>query len=174
MSSSSVAYIVAPNTATGGTSTIPNPTQLNGTGALVDLVPQIIRNQISATSVLLDNTANSTTTVYTSPSAVSGPGTYLVSANFLIDIAGTSWTNAEAILLSISMTGGGVSTTPFITLQPSYFSQFPATNQPVAATVTGLLTTTIAGQIICRVSRFGTPSANKYGGIFSLTCQKIA
>jgi len=173
MSSSSTAYIVAPNTATG-TSTIPNPTQLNGAGALVDLVPQIIRNGITANSVLLDDTPSSSTTVYTSPSSVSSAGTYLVSANFLVDIAGTSWTNAEAILLSISMTGGGVSTTPFITLQPSYFSQFPATNQPVAATVTGLLTTTIAGQIICRVSRFGTPSANKYGGIFSLTVQKIA
>jgi len=173
MSSSSTAYIVAPNTATG-TSTIPNPTQLNGSGPTVDLIPQIIRNGITANSVLLDDTPSSSTTVYTSPSAVSSAGTYLVSANFLVDIAGTSWTNAEAIVLSISMTGGGVETTPFVTLQPAYFSQFPATNQPVEANVTGLLRTTIAGQIICRVSRFGTPSANKYGGIFSLTVQKIA
>jgi hypothetical protein len=72
------------------------------------------------------------------------------------------------------MTGGGVGKRPSLTLQPAYFSQFPATNQPIDITVTGLIETTIAGQITCNVSRFGTPSTNKYGGIYSLTYQKIA
>jgi len=175
MSSSSTSYIVAPNSTVDTTPYIPSQTQLNGTGPIVDLVPQIIRNVNSPGGVALNNSPSTTTVVYTSPSSVGSAGTYLVSANFVLSIqGGISWTNGEAIVLTVSMTGGGVQNRPALTLQPSYFSQFPAVNQPINATVTGLIETTISGQITCNVSRFGTLSTDKFGDIFSLTVQKIA
>ena len=175
MSSSSTSYIVAPNSTVNQTPYIPSQTQLNGTGPIVDLVPQILRNVNSPSGVALSNVSVSTTTVFTSPSFVGSAGTYLVSANFSLGIeGGVSWTSSEAIVLTVSMTGGGVQNRPAVTLQPAYFSQFPAVNQPINITVTGLIETTISGNITCNVSRFGTPSTNKTGDIFSLTVQKIA
>jgi hypothetical protein len=174
MSSFSTAYVVAPNIS-AATPYIPSPTQLNGAGPIVDLIPQIIRNVNTPTGVALDITPGSTTIVYTAPSSVSA-GTYLVAANFSLTAgSSSSWSSSEAIICDIATTDVvGVITIPVVTVQPAYFSYFPALSQPVYLRVEGLLQADSGGTICCRVTRAGTGiSANKFGDVFNLTVQKI-
>jgi hypothetical protein len=152
---------------------IPSQTQLNGTGALVDIVPRIFKNLNAPTGegVALSNTDGASTTVYTSPSVEAG--TYQVSVSFEIENDGTvvGWSNAEQMLLSISSTG--ITTRPLLSLQPAYFNQFNAANDPIYITLTGLVTTT-GGTLLCNVIRYGVPSTNKQGSVYCFTAQKIA
>ena len=174
MSSSSTAYIVAPNVPAGTATLIPNPTKLNGTDPIIDLIPQIIKNEASPTGVAL-GTIPGITIVYTNPSSVSA-GTYLVSANFILETTSGSWSSAEAIVLDISTTAGtGVVSNPKISVQPAYFSYFPAATENISATVTGLLELNASAFINCRVTRAGAGiTTNKTGAVFNLTVQKIA
>lgn len=173
MSSSSTAYIVAPNTS-ATTPYIPNPTQLNGTGALVDLVPQIIVNSENPTPVALGSIAGDTI-IYTSATSLSA-GTYRVEANFRLATTSATWLTSEAIILSIGTTAlTGLVTNPELSLQPDYFNYFPDAAETIFATVSGLLQLNATAFPNCVVTRGGGGiSANKTGAITSFTIQKIA
>jgi hypothetical protein len=175
MSSFSTAYIVAPNVPAGTATLIPNPTKLNGTDPIIDLIPQIIKNEATPTPVALSNTIGSTTTLYTAPSGVSA-GTYLVSANFRFETTSGSWSASEAMICDIANTDAvGLVTLPVVTLRPGYVSYFPSATEPINLTVTGLLELSSSGTITCRVTRAGAGiTSNKTGAINSLTVQKIA
>lgn len=173
MSSSSFAYIVAPNTS-ATTPYIPSQTQLNGTGPYVDLVPQIIVNAENPTGVALGNIAGSTI-VYTSANSVSA-GTYRVEANFILETTSGSWSSSEAMLLTIATTSNtGVVTNPELSIQPDYFSYFPSATETIFATVSGLLELNATAFPNCLVTRAGGGiTTNKTGAIISFTIQKIA
>jgi len=174
MSSSSTAYVVAPNIS-ATTPYIPEQTQLNGTGPIIDLIPQIIRNVATPTPVALENVVGSTTILYTAPSSVD-VGTYLVSANFRLETTSGSWSTNEAMVCDIANTNAvGLITIPVVTLRPAYVSYFPGATEPIYLNVTGLLELSVAGTIACRVTRSGAGiTSNKTGGINSLTVQRIA
>lgn len=154
---------------------IPSQTQLNGTGALVDIVPRIFTNQnppIGGAGTALSNSDSVSTTIYTSPSVEAG--TYQVSVSYEIDNDGTvvAWNTAEQMLLSIG--GTGVTVRPLLNFQPAYVNQTTAANDPIYITLTGLVVTTAAGTLTCNVTRYGTISTNKQGVVYCFTAQKIA
>ena len=174
MSSSSIAYIVAPNNTINYTPYIPDPTQLNGGGPYVDLVPKILVNTESPTPVALGNIPGDTV-IYTSGSSV-GAGTYRVEANFILKTTSATWQTSEALLLSIRTTSNtGVVTSPELSVQPDYFAYFPSATEDIFATVSGLLELNATAFPNCTVTRGGGGiSANKTGAITSFTIQKIA
>jgi len=154
---------------------IPSQTQLNGTGAYVDVVPRIFRNvsPISAgATTALNNADNSVTTVFTTPSVE--VGTYQVTVGYEIENDGTAvaWANAETMTLYVG--GTGVTIYPLYSLQPAYVNNFVAANDVIYGTVTGLVTTIVAGPLTANVIRNGTPSTNKQGTVYLFTAQKIA
>ena len=154
---------------------IPSQTQLNGTGALVDIVPRIFRNVLpisGGATTALSNTDNATTTVFTSPTVEAG--TYQVVVGFEIENDGTvvAWSNAETMTLSIG--GTGVTVYPLFSLQPSYVNNFSTANDVIYYTLTGLVTTTASTTLLANVIRNGVPSTNKQGTVYLFTAQKIA
>lgn len=154
---------------------IPSQTQLNGSGAFVDIVPRIFTNQsppIGGAGVALSNTEGTATTIYTSPSVEAG--TYQVSVSYEIDNDGTVvvWNTAEQVLLSIG--GSGVTVRPLLNFQPAYVNQTTAANDVIYITMTGLVVTTAAGTLTCNVQRYGTLSTNKQAVVYCFTAQKIA
>lgn len=173
MSSSSIAYIVAPNVPAGTATLIPNPTRLNGTGPLVDLVPQILVNTESPTTVALGSIPGDTV-IYTSANSV-GAGIYRVEANFRLKTTSTTWQASEALLLAIRTTANtGLVSNPELSVQPDYFAYFPSATEDIFATVSGLLELNATAVPNCIVTRGGAVSANKTGAISSFTIQKIA
>jgi len=174
MSSYSTAYIVAPNNTVNYTPYIPDPTQLNGGGPYVDLVPKILVNTESPTPVALGNIPGDTA-VYTSATKV-GPGTYRVEANFILKTTGATWQTSEALLLSIRTDANtGVVTSPELSVQPDYFAYFPSVTEDIFATVSGLLELNTEAFPNCVVTRGGgSITADKTGAITSFTIQKIA
>lgn len=173
MSSSSYAYVVAPNTS-ATTPYIPSQTQLNGTGPLVDLVPQILVNTESPTPVALGSIPGDTA-VYTSPTSFSA-GTYRVEANFQLKTTSATWQTSEALILSIRTDANtGLVSNPELSVQPDYFAYFPSATEDIFATVSGLLQINATASPNCIVTRGGgSISANKTGAISSFTIQKIA
>jgi hypothetical protein len=174
MSSSSTSYIVAPNSTVNLTPYIPEQTQLNGTGPLLDLIPQIISNLPTPVAVPLFNVPG-ITAVFTSLSSVVA-GIYMVQANFLLETTSGSWSSAEQITLSVATDSlTGFVNGPEITMQPAYFSLASAATQPIYATVTGLLELNATAFINCLVTRSGGGiTTNKTGALVSLTAQRIA
>jgi hypothetical protein len=174
MSSSSLAYIVAPNVPAGTATLIPNPTKLNGTDPLIDLIPQILVNAENPTGVAL-GTIPGSTIVYTSANSVSA-GTYRVEANFILETTSGSWSSSEAMLLSIATTSNtGVVTSPELSVQPDYFAYFPSATETIFATVSGLLELNASAFPNCLVTRAGAGiTTDKTGAIISFTIQKIA
>jgi hypothetical protein len=173
MSSSSFSYVVAPNTS-ATTPYIPEQTQLNGTGPLVDLVPQILVNAENPTGIAL-GTIPGSTVVYTSANSVSA-GTYRVEANFILQSpTGSAWDASEAMLLTIATTANtGVVTNPEMSMQTAEFF-FVDANLTIFATVSGLLQLNATAFPNCLVTRGGANiSTNKTGAIISFTIQKIA
>ena len=174
MSSSSIAYIVAPNVPAGTATLIPNPTKLNGVDPLIDLIPQILVNAETPTPVALGSIPGDTV-IYTSGSSVSA-GTYRVEANFHLETTSATWQTSEALLLSIRTTANtGVVTSPELSIQPDYFAYFPSVTEDIFATVSGLLELNATAFPNCTVTRGGSSiTANKTGAITSFTIQKIA
>jgi hypothetical protein len=162
MSSSSVAYVVAPNSS-ATTPYIPSPTQLNGTGPLVDLVPTVY--DITNSPISLNDTG--TTTLWTSPTLAIG--VYQVNAAAQFYVGGIpSWQTNESFTLYIG--------TPFynsaiISCQPFYQAD---NGSFVYVTMSGLIKLTSAQTVSLIINRSATGSANKLGDVTSLTLQKIA
>jgi len=174
MSSSSTSYVVAPNSTVDTTPYIPSQTQLNGTGPLVDLVPQIILATTTPSFYPLSNTAGITNILYTDPT-LRPAGTYAVVANYAFKTELAGWSNAETMVLDISTTGTtNVSLTPNLTLQPNYFNDFVGATDELELAIVGLIILTGPAYINARAVRNGTPSQNKVGGIQCFTVQKIA
>lgn len=154
---------------------IPSQTQLNGSGAFVDIVPRIFRNVLpisGGATTALSNTDNATTTVFTSPTVEAG--TYQVVVGFEIENDGTvvAWSNSETMTLAIG--GTGVTVYPLFSLQPSYVNNFSTANDVIYYTLTGLVTTTASTTLLANVIRNGVPSTNKQGTVYLFTAQKIA
>jgi len=174
MSSSSTSYIVAPNSTVDTTPYIPNQTQLNGTGPLVDLVPQIILATTTPSFYALSNISGTTNILYTDPTQRPA-GTYAVVANYVFKTELAGWSNAETMVLDISTTGtANVTLTPNLTLQPNYFNDFVGATDELELAIVGLIILTGPAYINARAVRNGTLSANKVGGIQCFTVQKIA
>lgn len=151
------------------------PSQVTVSGTTVDLVPRIFKNvgPISGgATTALSNGDGSITTVYTSPSVE--VGVYQVTVGYEIENDGTvvAWSNGETMTLYIS--GTGVTVYPLLSLQPAYVNNFVAANDVIYGTITGLVTTIIAGPLTANVIRNGTPSTNKQGTVYLFTAQKIA
>jgi hypothetical protein len=151
------------------------PSQVVISGTTVDVVPRIFRNvsPISAgATTALSNGDGVITTVYTSPSVE--VGVYQVTVSFEIENDGTvvAWSNAETMTLYIG--GTGVTIYPLYSLQPAYVNNFSAANDVIYGTITGLVTTIVAGPLTANVIRNGTPSTNKQGTVYLFTAQKIA
>jgi len=163
MSSFSPAYVVAPNSSST-TPFIPSPTQLNGTGALVDLVPTVY--DITNSPISLNDTG--TTTLWTSPTTLA-IGVYSVNVTAQFYVGGIpSWQSSESFTLYIG--------TPFynsaiISCQPFYQAD---NGSFVYVTMTGLIKLTSAQTVSLIINRSATGSANKLGDVTSLTLQKIA
>lgn len=171
MSSSSTAYIVAPNSSVNTTPYIPSPTQLNGTGALVDLVPRIITKGTSAVSLPV---SNATTTIYTFPAALAA-GTYLITYNLqlLRDAGGANWnTNEYAYTEVYTSSGFPADYSAIATFQPYYQTNL-APDGDVFFPVSGFIQLTSTQTPIISVTRNGTQSANKSAAVFFVSCQKV-
>jgi hypothetical protein len=174
MSSSSTSYIVAPNSTVNLTPYIPEQTQLNGTGPLVDLIPQIIVCTTTPSFSALSNLPGSINVLYTDPT-LREAGTYAVVATYLFKTDSAPWANAETMTLDICTTATtNVTVTPVLTLQPNYFNDFTTMVDDLRITLVGLVVLTGPAYLNARASRNGTPSANKSGAIQSFTAQKIA
>lgn len=174
MSSSSTSYIVAPNSTVNTTPYIPSQTQLNGTGPLVDLVPQVIVCNPSPTYIGLSTTPGITDILYTDPT-LREAGTYAVMANYVFQTTGAAWQSSETMILDICTTATtNVTVIPNLTLQPNYFNDFNSVGRELELAIVGLVILTGPAYLNARVSRVGSLSANKVGGIQSFTAQKIA
>jgi len=170
MSSFTNAYIVAPNSS-ATTPYIPSPTQLNGTGALVDLVPTILTKGSSSVSLPV---SNATTTIYTFPSALA-EGTYLISYNLqlLRDGGGANWnTNEYASTGIYTSTGFPADYSAIATFQP-YYQTSLAPSGDVFFPVSGFLQLTSTQTPIITVTRNGTQSANKSAAVIFVSYQKV-
>jgi hypothetical protein len=170
MSSSSVAYIVAPNSSTT-TPMIPSPTQLNGAGALVDLVPTILTKGSSIVSLPV---SNATTTIYTFPAALVA-GTYLITYNLQLsrDGGGANWnTNEYAYTEVYTSSGFPADYSAIATFQPYYQTNL-APGGDVFVPVSGFIQLTSTQTPIISVTRNGTQSANKSAAVFFVSCQKV-
>jgi hypothetical protein len=170
MSSFTNAYIVAPNSSVS-TPIIPSPTQLNGTGALVDLVPTIITKGSSIVSLPV---SNATTTIYTFPSALAA-GTYLITYNLqlLRDGGGANWnTNEYAYTEVYTSSGFPADYSAIATFQPYYQTNL-APGGDVFFPVSGFIQLTSTQTPIITVTRNGTQSANKSAAVFFVSCQKV-
>jgi hypothetical protein len=170
MSSSSVAYIVAPNSSTT-TPIIPSPTQLNGAGALVDIVPRVLTKGASIVSLPQSNT---TTTVYTFPAALVS-GTYLITYNLQLirDAGGANWnTNEYVYTETYTSTGFPADWSSIGTFQPYYQTNL-APSGDVFVTVSGFMLLTSTQTPIITVTRNGTQSANKSALVNFVSCQKV-
>jgi len=170
MSSSSFSYIVAPNSSVT-TPIVPSPTQLNGAGALVDLVPTIITKGSSIVSLPV---SNATTTIYTFPSALAA-GTYLITYNLqlLRDAGGANWnTNEYAYTEVYTSSGFPADYSAIATFQPYYQTNL-APGGDVFFPVSGFLQLTSTQTPIITVTRNGTQSANKSAAVFFVSCQKV-
>ena len=174
MSSSSTSYIVAPNSTVNLTPYIPEQTQLNGTGPIVDLIPQIILCTDSPSFSALSMTAGITDILYTD-TTLRTAGTYAVVANYQFRTSSAGWQSSETMTLDICTTATtNVTIIPVLTLQPNYFNDFTTATDDLRITLVGLVTLTGPAYLNARVSRAGSLSANKSGAIQSFTAQKIA
>jgi hypothetical protein len=154
---------------------IPSQTQLNGSGAFVDIVPRIFVNVSpisSGPTTALSNTDGVITTVFTSPTVE--VGVYQVTVGYEIENDGTvvAWSNGETMTLYIG--GTGITVYPLSSLQPSYVNNFSTASDVIYATITGLVTTTVSTTLTANVIRNGTLSTNKQGTVYLFTAQKIA
>ena len=148
---------------------------ISSTNTTVDIVPRIFRNvsPISGgATTALSNGDGSITTVYTSPSVE--VGVYQVVVGFEIENDGTvvPWSTAETMTLYIGGTGATVY--PLSSLQPAYVNNFVAANDVIYATITGLITTIVAGSLTANIIRNGTPTTNKQANVYLFTAQKVA
>jgi len=148
---------------------------ISSTNTTVDIVPRVFRNVLpisGGATTALSNGDNSVTTVFTTPSVE--VGTYQVVVGYEIENDGTvvAWSTAETMTLYIG--GTGVTIYPLSSLQPAYVNNFVAANDVIYATITGLVTTIVAGPLTANVIRNGTPSTNKQGTVYLFTAQKIA
>lgn len=148
---------------------------ISSTNTTVDIVPRIFRNVLpisGGATTALSNGDGSITTVYTSPTVE--VGVYQVVVGYEIENDGTAvaWSNGETMTLYIS--GTGVTVYPLSSLQPAYVNNFVAANDVIYATITGLITTIVAGPLTANIIRNGTPSTNKQGTVYLFTAQKIA
>ena len=174
MSSSSTSYIVAPNSTVNLTPYIPEQTQLNGTGPLVDLIPQIILCTTTPSFYPLSNLPGTINILYTDPT-LREAGTYAVMATYWFKTELAAWSNSETMSLDICTTAtANISIIPNLTLQPNYFNDFTTATDDLRITLVGLVTLTGPAYLNARASRNGSPSANKVGSIQSFTAQKIA
>jgi hypothetical protein len=174
MSSSSTSYIVAPNSTVNTTPYIPEQTQLNGTGPLVDLIPQVIVCTDNPSFSALSMVAGTTDILYTD-TTLRTAGTYAVVANYLFRTSGAGWSNSETFQLDICTTGTtNVTVIPNLTLQPNYFNDFNSATDELELAIVGLIILTGPAYLNARASRAGVLSANKSGAIQSFTAQKIA
>lgn len=157
-------------------SSLPSSTiVISSTNTTVDIVPRIFRNVLpisGGATTALSNADGGITTVYSSPSVEAG--VYQVVVGFEIENDGTAipWSNAETMTLYVAGTGATVY--PLSSLQPAYVNNFVAANDVIYATITGLITTIIAGSLTANIIRNGTPSTNKQGTVYLFTAQKIA
>jgi hypothetical protein len=174
MSSSSTSYIVAPNSTVNLTPYIPEQTQLDGTGPIIDLIPQIIVCTATPAFLPLSDLPGTINIAYTDPVSRDA-GTYMVMATYAFKTELAGWSNAETMTLDICTTGTtNVTILPVLTLQPNYFNNFSAITDDIRITLVGLVVLTGPAFLNARSQRNGTPSANKVGGIQSFTVQKIA
>ena len=174
MSSSSTSYIVAPNSTVNLTPYIPEQTQLNGAGPVIDLIPQIILSTTTPSYYPLSNLPGTINILYTDPISRDA-GTYMVMATYLFKTELAAWSNAETMSIDICTTAtANISIIPSMTLQPNYFNDFTAATDDIRITLVGLVVLTGSAFLNARASRSGSPSANKVGGIQSFTAQKIA
>jgi hypothetical protein len=175
MSSFSTAYVVAPTRIINTSPYIPEETQLNDTGAVVDLIPQIIYS--GAPSYFpLSNTPGSTTIIFTDIT-LRGAGTYLVTVNY--SILGNflvPWVNSETMVLDVCTTDTeNVVAIPNVTLQPAYVNNFTSfSNDDIIVSLKGNIELTGPAFLNARVTRYGSLSANRQGGLYSMSVQKIA
>lgn len=142
---------------------VPSPTQLNGTGTTVDLIPTIYDITNSAISL---NTSG-TTTLWTSPSLAIGVYAVTAAAQFYVGGIPT-WSAGESFTLYFG--------TPFynsalISCQPYYQAD---NGSYVYVTMNGLIKLTSAGTVSIIINRAGTTTANKLGDVTSVTVQRIA
>lgn len=154
--------------------TVSSQVIIASTGATVDLVPRIFRNvsPIGSTGTALNNGDNTATTIFTSPTVEAG--TYQVVVGYEIENDGTvvAWSSAETMTLYIG--GTNVSIYPLLSMQPAYVNNFSLANDVIYMTLTGLVTITAAGTLLCQIIRNGTPSTNKQGSVYLFTAQKVA
>lgn len=151
MSSSSTSYIVAPNSS-ATTPYIPNPTQLNGTGALRYIYPQFTGQ--GSTTTLVQNT--SVQTVYTTTESFAA-GTYQVQASYYCN-GDTAWGATEEMIIEASTVGaaGILFASCGNTFMPAYCSHG---DYYIYGSIFGIVSFTGTQSIVIRAQRI-TPSAN--------------
>ena len=174
MSSFSTAYVVAPNRRVDTTPYIPEETQLNDTGPIIDLIPQVIYSG-APTYFPLSNTPGSTTIIFTDI-MLRDAGTYAVTVNY--SILGNflvPWINSEVMVLDVCTTDTeNVIAIPNVTLQPNYVNNFVSGDDEIDIGLTGLVELTGPAFLNARVTRYGSLSTGRQGGLYSMTVQKIA
>jgi hypothetical protein len=174
MSSFANSYNVVPNSTVDTTPYIPARTQLNGAGPLVDLIPQIIYSVGVPSYQALSNTSGTTNILFTDI-LFQDVGTYMVTVNYGFITTGAPWQNSETMILDVCTTDTeNVIAIPNVTLQPNYFSNFVSDDDEIDIGLTGLVELTGPAFLNARVTRYGSLSANKRGGLYSMTIQKIA
>jgi hypothetical protein len=153
---------------------VPSPTQINGTGPTVDLVPNVILFAEFPSFYPLSDIAGTINILYTD-TTLRQAGTYLVMANFAFKTELAAWASSESMILDICTTNtANVSIIPNLTLQPGYFNDNNSIPKELELAIVGLIKLTGPAYLNARATRQGTLSANKVGGIQSFTAQKIA
>lgn len=175
MSSSSYAYIVSPNDPPpAGLTEIPSPTQLNGTGPLVDLVPRVL-SKGDNTTIALSNTPAAFTTLYTFPEALEA-GTYII--NYTLECStgsptNTNWNTDEYIYTeTFTSTSFPADWSCIASFQP-YYQSFLPPQAGVFFGVSGFIQLNSTLTPIIRIARNGTLSASKFAAVIFVSCQKV-
>ena len=153
-----------------------SPTQLNGTGATVQLVPTILSFIDNPTPVALGNVDGGITVIYTSPTSVVA-GTYWCHAVVNISSTAVSWSSNEQMAFSINTVAqtGIIASSTETFCQPYYISSSPGIGGNFSVACSGLVQLDATAFPRVTVMRLGTGlTGTRYGDVQSIIWQKIA
>lgn len=153
-----------------------SPTQLNGTGATVQLVPTILSFIENPTPVALGNVDGGQTVIYTHPTSVVA-GTYWCHAVVNVTSSTVSWSQNEQMTFTISTTAqtGLIASSTETFCQPYYISSGPGIGGNFSIAASGLIQLNATAFPRVVIMRLGTGiTGNRFGDVQSFIIQKIA
>lgn len=148
---------------------VPSPTQLNGTGTTVDLVPTFFGD-----GNLIQITAD-VTTIYTTPVSF-GPGQYFITCSIFYwkDTSGTAdWNTNENYYFEVQNNTSGTFASCDLTFSPYYMAYKDGTNNNSYISFSGVIGLSGTGTFRCVLSVLNR-SSGKSARVDILSVQKIS